>query len=98
MLETFTLDTFSQRLNSKFKVSREPADALELELVDAQDVGTTLKQEQFSIIFRGPLDTFLPQSMYTVEHGELGSFALFIVPIKQDNEGFYYEAVFNRQR
>jgi hypothetical protein len=31
-----------------------------------------------------------------MEHEALGSFELFIVPIRKDDEGFYYEAVFNR--
>ena len=28
----------------------------------------------------------------------MGEFELFIVPVMQDAEGFYYEAVFNRIR
>lgn len=96
MLETFTLDTFSQRLSSKFTIKREPAGAVELELIEAQDLGSTPTHEQFSIVFRGPRETFLAQSTYQVEHSELGSFMLFIVPIKQDQDGFYYEAIFNR--
>jgi hypothetical protein len=28
----------------------------------------------------------------------MGQFELFIVPVKQDAQGFYYEAVFNRIR
>ncbi|HEX8144745.1 MAG TPA: hypothetical protein VF553_19405 [Pyrinomonadaceae bacterium] len=96
MLETFTLDTFTQRLNSKFTIKPEHANPFEAELIRAQDVGTSPRQIQFSIVFRGPLDTFLPQAMYEFEHEELGSFALFIVPISQDEEGFYYEAIFNR--
>jgi hypothetical protein len=29
---------------------------------------------------------------------EIGVFELFIVPIRRDDQGFYYEAVFNRMR
>lgn len=98
MLETFTLDTFSQRLNSKFTIKLGTAGALELELVEAQDIGSTPNHEQFSIIFRGPRETFLEQATYQMEHGELGSFMLFIVPVRQDKDGLYYEAIFNRPR
>jgi hypothetical protein len=28
----------------------------------------------------------------------MGQFELFLVPIKEDEQGFYYEAVFNRLR
>jgi hypothetical protein len=31
-----------------------------------------------------------------MEHDEMGQFDLFLVPIRQDDQGFYYEAVFNR--
>jgi hypothetical protein len=33
-----------------------------------------------------------------VSHDQIGEFELFIVPIKQDDRGFYYEAIFNRLR
>jgi hypothetical protein len=31
-----------------------------------------------------------------MEHERLGSVEIFIVPIRKDGEGIYYEAVFNR--
>ncbi len=96
MLETFTLDTFAPRLNSKFLFKYEPDGEVEMELIEAEDVGSNPRQIQFSIVFRGPLNPFLQQAMYPVEHEELGEFKLFIVPIKQDQEHYYYEAVFNR--
>jgi hypothetical protein len=96
MLETFTLDTFTQRLNSKFLFKYAPDGEVEMELIEATDVGSNARQTQFSIIFRGPSSILLPQSMCRVEHAELGSFDLFIVPIQHNQEGSFYEAVFNR--
>ncbi|HEU4834969.1 MAG TPA: hypothetical protein VFS90_11160 [Pyrinomonadaceae bacterium] len=56
------------------------------------------QQEEFAVEFRGPLDTFLGQGVRNFAHDQMGQFELFIVPIKQNEQGFYYEAVFNRLR
>ncbi len=65
-------------------------------MVGANDAGSNERQEQFSIVFRGPLDAFLDQRTYELKHPQMGEMALMLVPIKRDNEGFYYEASFNR--
>jgi len=48
----------------------------------------------FYLVFSGPLETFLEQHMYTLFHEELGKLDMFLVPVKQDEKAFYYEAVF----
>jgi hypothetical protein len=96
MAENLKLENFSQHLNSKFAVKLETEGALELELVEATDLGSTPRQEQFSIVFRGPQNPKLQQSIYRLEHQEMGAFELFIVPFKRGEDGIYYEAVFNR--
>ena len=97
MPEDLTRDSLSAQLNTKFRINIEPERVVELELVDVQIHGDAAGQtERFSAFFRGPLGHFLPQSTYRLEHERLGSPEIFIVPIKQDGEGFYYEAVFNR--
>jgi hypothetical protein len=97
-MENLTLENFSQHLNSKFSINVEGADAIGLELVEAEDLGSTPGHEQFSIVFRGPLDRPLPQALYSFEHDGLKKFELFIVPIRKDQNGIYYEAIFNRPR
>jgi hypothetical protein len=41
---------------------------------------------------------FLSQGVHNFKHDQMGQFELFIVPIKQDEQGFYYQAVFNNLR
>lgn len=67
-------------------------------MIGAKDTGTNLEagQEQFAIVFRGPLDAFLAQRTYQMEHPRMGTFDLFLVPIKRDEDGFLYEACFAR--
>lgn len=97
MSELLTKESLAAELNTKFRLRFEPEQTIELELVEVNESGDVAGQaERFSIFFRGPLAVLLPQSIYRMEHEQLGSFELFIVPIRQDAQGFYYEAVFNR--
>jgi hypothetical protein len=79
-----------------FRLKQESAETVELELVEANDVGSTPRQAQFSIVFRGPHNPLLAQGIHKIEHDALGTFDLFMVPIKRDQAGIYYEAIFNR--
>jgi hypothetical protein len=38
----------------------------------------------------------LDEATYPVYHNQLGSFSLYIKPVKRDGYGYYYEAVVNR--
>ena len=97
MLERLTMASLSAQLHTKFRLTVEPERVREVELVEVQGKDDVAGQtERFSAVFRGALDIFLPQGTYALEHDALGSFGLFIVPIRKDEEGFYYEAVFNR--
>ena len=40
----------------------------------------------------------IPAPAKPLEHEKLGRFELFLVPVREDPEGYYYEAVFNRFR
>ena len=96
MLENLKLNSFSEHLNTKFRVSTGGDDALELELVEAKDLGSSPRQERFTLLFRGPSDAALEQRIYKVDHAQIGSFDLFLVPVS-GREGYsQYEAVFNR--
>lgn len=53
------------------------------------------RQEPFILIFRGPATCLLSQATHTLQHERLGELALFLVPAGADEEGAYYQAVFN---
>ena len=86
--------TFAEHLNSTFRLHHKPATTV-LELVAVSD-GSTQGHVNFSLLFRGPHQPLVPQRIYPMEHDRLGRFDLFIVPVKRDAHGLYYEAVFNR--
>ena len=54
--------------------------------------------ECFSLLFSGPKDQSLPQASYEMTNEQLGTFPLFIVPVRDEGNKIYYEALFNRPK
>ncbi|HUS11923.1 MAG TPA: hypothetical protein VMZ30_15765 [Pyrinomonadaceae bacterium] len=98
MDDSLTHEAFIQNVNTRFQVSTGDTNQVELELAEVSELKQLKTHDQFAVVFRGPLNLFMGQGMRSFEHDKLGQFELFIVPIRQDGEGFYYEAVFNRFR
>ena len=98
MEASLTHEQFSQHVNTRFDVQLDETNATQLELVEISPLNVYPRQEEFSIILRGPLTQFLGQGVRFLSHEQMGEFELFIVPIRQDDKGFYYEAIFNRMR
>ena len=95
--------TFAPHLNTRFQVQSNPFSGVNLELVEVADqTGRSSGHKEamntncFSLLFKGSKDPLLEQCTYEFNHNQIGTFHLFIVPIKQDNDGTYYQAVFNR--
>ena len=95
MLEDLHKDSFEACLHTDFQVIH-PEEPFDLELVEVSEQASSPRQETFSIIFHGPAESPLQQGMVSLSHEKLGQFALFLVPIARDPDGFRYEAVFNR--
>ena len=96
MLENLTKSIFAENVNSSFNMRHETGQPLALELVELREGAPQSDYERFSLFFKGPRAVVLPQRSYELEHPKLGTFILFLVPIKQDENGTYYESVFNR--
>lgn len=97
MIEKATCETFAECGAKEYRVKLEDGQELTLELADASPIKTQAKggtRQQFSLLFNGPAEPILAQAIYTLENAELGSFALFLVPVAADAEGADYEAVF----
>ncbi len=95
-LEELHQEGFTEYIDSEFRVMDHPSGEFALRLVEVNDRMTTPRQEIFSLLFHGPAGFFLPQGIYRLKHGDLGELDLFLVPVGQDQQGFQYEAVFNR--
>ena len=91
-----TYEGFTNNRGSTFQVADDAGGVVELKLTEVSERKVSPRLEQFAIVFQGPRDTFLGQGMRTFNHEEMGTFDLFLVPIRDDAQGFYYEAAFNR--
>jgi len=49
----------------------------------------------FSLVFQSDTTSYLPQHTYRIEHEQLGSHDIFIVPLGPNAQGMRYEAVFS---
>lgn len=96
----------SAQLHTTFRIHLPPTPVVEIELVEVREPNppgerwsrAVARQERFSLLFHGPHQRFLPQWIYPMQHDQLGTFELFLVPVGQDKDGVFYEAVFNRLR
>lgn len=96
-LDRVSAADFSPHLHSCFRLAAGEF-SLELELVEVNDSGRKSAPENrssFSLLFKGNKDKFLPQQMYRIEHDKLDAMDLLIVPVRADQNGYYYEAIFN---
>jgi hypothetical protein len=91
-----TKGEFAQAVNSTFRAHVDKDRLLDLCLVEFDDSASTEVQECFSLLFRAPVDAPPVQSIYRLTNETLGAMDLFLVPVRKDDGGLYYEAVFNR--
>jgi hypothetical protein len=101
MLETFTAATFAPHRGEPFTVRADEQTTLALALSEVTPLGPAPahtadgpRRAPFSLLFHGPPTPILPQRIYQVEHGAIGAFELFLVPLGPDRAGMRYEAVF----
>jgi hypothetical protein len=76
------LASFAGRVGELFRVTTP---AVELTLSEVESLGDLAApgsvRAPFSIVFTGPEGSNLPQQIYRLEHEQLGSLELFLVPI-----------------
>ncbi|NER47880.1 MAG: hypothetical protein F6J86_01955 [Symploca sp. SIO1B1] len=102
VIEKLSNAQFSEYLGEPFQLHLEPELALTLELIEVTPLGRrklgedeqSIRQEPFSLLFRGPLEMELPQRIYPLEHSKLGRLDIFLVPVARQQDGMRYEAIF----
>ncbi len=106
MVSELTKDLFKQHVGEKFIVkASEPEVREELTLTAVEDaperktLGPDGKPllETFTVTFESESEQSLVQRIYDFEHGGIGTFSLFMVPVVSNKPGVRrYEIVFNR--
>jgi len=97
-LNELTGNHFRPLIQSSVRVDMSGGEGLELTLIEVADpfpAPAGQARRPFSLVYRGPLRRFLPQGLYPLAHPGLGTLEIFIVPVRQDADGFIYQAVFN---
>jgi hypothetical protein len=94
-LEHATAEAFTPFLGKQFDLSLEEGGELvvPLELTTALRIGPSTRP--FSLMFSGSIEIPLNQGVYWISNEDLGSLPIFIVPVREDAERRYYEAIFN---
>jgi len=93
-----TEEEFSKHIGTTFyvKLGEREVNLTLAEVKGFMPEPTEEKQmERFSLFFSGPADSYLPQQNFQMRHETMGEFEMFLVPIRNDENGLRYEAVFN---
>ncbi len=91
-----SMKDFAASLNSEFRVARSSGDAMSMRLVKLDESGSNDVQETFSLQFLANGNAEPKQGLYSLTHDLLGELDIFLVPVARDENGLYFEAVFNR--
>jgi hypothetical protein len=94
MTTDLTHAAFSKNLDSEFSVKDDTL-GQNLKLIHVSERKASPPYEQFSIMFCGDVERALKQGMFQLEHPAMGAFDIFLVPVKRDEQGMHYEAIFN---
>ena len=91
---------FAGLRGDRFVLRVGEAATMELELVDTRESAQAggrgpegQERQQFALTFRGPAEPFLEQGIRDLEHPDLGTLGLFLVPVGRE-DGVRYEAAF----
>ncbi len=104
-----TFENMKPLLNDTFHLHMDSNQLFDIELVDVsqmqaaaqptyswQKKAQPAKPTSFSLVFRVPRELGATQKMYDISHPQSGALgAIFLVPIAEDEDGLYFEAIFS---
>jgi hypothetical protein len=96
-MATLTEEEFSKHIGTTFHAKLDERE-VDLTLTEVKPYMPEPRQgnmERFSLFFAGPPEVFLPQQNFHIRHDGMGEFDIFLVPLRGDEKGYIYEAVFN---
>ena len=90
-----TRESFAKRLHTTFAMHMDRSEPIALELIEVRGYTASATHESFSLTFRAPVEAPARQGSYRLEHESLEAMDVFLVPVKQDDSGLFFEAIFN---
>ena len=98
MLQNLRREDFAKCLHQTFRIEVEGREPVETELVEVRGLvkpdDDPDRREPFSLIFEGPMEEALEQSIFRVANETLGELDLFIVTIGPGTDRMRHEVVF----
>jgi hypothetical protein len=91
-----TKDAFQAALQTEFSMVLAEDDVRPLQLIECTFQLQSAIQECFTLLFQAPVDAPNEQALRSLRHQSLGELEMFLVPVKKNTDGLFYEAVFNR--
>ncbi|MEM8639510.1 MAG: hypothetical protein AAGG51_11955 [Cyanobacteria bacterium P01_G01_bin.54] len=100
-----TYETFAPLQGDRFRLNVAEYANIEAELTAVECLPSSGQNSElapesnpsFYLVFRFPADgPNFNQGVFPLQHDTLGNLEIFLVPIKPDEQGRNYEAVFNR--
>lgn len=85
---------YQTAVGSDFLLAAESFPPTAFRLEKAEMLRDNDEGQSFSLFFSAPPPLF-QQGIFPLEHALLGKLHVFLVPLKQTPNGFYYQAVFN---
>lgn len=95
MFDKLNYEDFCEILGTDFRLT-DTGSHIKLKFFEISEKKETAQTILFSLYLKSPIDVFLGQKIYNLQHEKYGEGSLFIVPIRQDGDGIVYESVFNR--
>ncbi|MHA7777379.1 DUF6916 family protein [Roseibium sp. M-1] len=93
-MQMLTAQDFEKLVETSFEV-RSVAAELQLSVVEVKRLGSGEREGgAFSVLWQGPSEPFLEQSIYRLYQEDLGEQEVFLVPVAEKDAGIQYEAVF----
>lgn len=97
MSESISREDFEKTLNTGYTAYFNEGVPTPITLIEITETRIRRDHENFSLIFRGPVEAPTIQYTLDVEHPDLGMLCMALVPVAWDPNGLQYEAVFNRK-
>lgn len=92
-------EDFADKVDEIFVIGQDGVPAIPLTLKEAALLNAAFAapglRPPFSLTFLARDPRILPQSLYRMEHQELGAITIFLVPAAKDAAGVTYVATFN---
>jgi hypothetical protein len=87
---------FAEFVDQDFEIVVKGAAPLHVQLREVRSLGAARagSREPFALEFRADPSLRLPQRIYAIRHGRLGTMEIFLVQVGADSAGAYFEAVF----